>query len=82
MSSEPEESETAKERTENAAEERLKKQKEIHPLLAKMHAKYFVRVLNILPGALSKLDSNRYACLLADASCPHINGPLLLFSIE
>ncbi len=40
-------------------EERLKKQSKIHPLLVKMHAKYFERVLNILPGRMSSLDSNR-----------------------
>ena len=34
-------------------------QVEIEPLLVKRHAKYFERVLNILPGALSNLDSNR-----------------------
>ena len=40
-------------------EDQDEEKKEAEPLLVKRHAKFFERVLNILPGSLSKLDSNR-----------------------
>ena len=58
MSSE-QETETMEEDEASTEDEKLKKQREIHPLLVKRHAKYFERVLTILPGSLSNLDSNR-----------------------
>ena len=59
MSSE-QDAKSEKTEDEGTPEKDKAKQEQIHPLLVQRHAKYFERVLNILPGTLSSLDSNRY----------------------